>query len=127
MSDEDQSEFTRPPRNSRFKPGRSGNPKGRPKGTRNLKTDLDNLLRKRVQIREDGEQRYVSRQELMLLRLFERAAKGDARAATQILGMVMKLEPKEPHKEERTPLTESDHEIVADFLRRNTFPTNTES
>jgi len=121
MSDnDDHTGFTRPPRNSRFKPGQSGNPKGRPKGTRNLKTDLDNLLRKRVQIREDGEQRYVSRQELVLLALFERAAKGDARAATQLLGMIMKLEPKETRKEEPAPLTESDHDIVADFLRRNT-------
>jgi hypothetical protein len=51
-----------PPQSSRFKTGRSGNPKGRPKGGRNLKTDLAALMKKRIPVREGGELRVVKRQ-----------------------------------------------------------------
>lgn len=114
--------FKKPPKATQFTHGKSGNPKGRPKGRRNLKTDLTRLMEKRVQIREDGEQRYVSGLELMLLKLFEKAAKGDAKASTQIFNMLMKLEAKDPPKAEPAIVTENDRAIVADFLRRNSKP-----
>ncbi len=31
--------YCKPPKRTRFQPGQSGNPRGRPKGTKNLKTD----------------------------------------------------------------------------------------
>lgn len=111
--------YKRPPEATQFKRGRSGNPRGRPKGARSLKTDLTKLMEKRLRIREDGEQRHVSGQELMLLKLFEKAAKGDVKATTQIIGMVMKLDASEPREKGPEIVTENDQEIVADFLRRN--------
>ena len=117
--------YKRPPKATQFKRGRSGNPKGRPKGTRSLKTDLANLMEKRVRIREDGEQRHVTGQELMLLKLFEKAATGDIKAATQIFGMLMKFDATETSQKEPEIVTDNDHVIVADFLRRNT-PTKDE-
>jgi hypothetical protein len=78
MSEDDsEAGYKRPPQRSRFKAGRSGNPKGRPKGGRNLKTDLTALMKKRIPIREDGELRQVSGQEAILLSLFEKAVRGD--------------------------------------------------
>ena len=118
MTDDDRSGSRPPPRNSRFKPGESGNPTGRPKGTRNLKTDLTCLMRKRVQIREDGQQRDVSRQELLLLRLFERAAKGDVRAANSLINMVMKLTPDTEQQLAASDVSETDKQIIAEFFRR---------
>ena len=44
----------KPPAHSRFKPGQSGNTKGRPPKRRNLKTDLINELGTRIRVR-DGE------------------------------------------------------------------------
>jgi hypothetical protein len=111
--------YNRPPISGRFKPGQSGNPKGRPKGSRNLRTDLTSMMKRRVQIREDGQQRMVSRQELVLLRLFERAAKGDIKACTQLFSMIMKFEPKEVSNVESAIVGEHDGEIIADFLRRH--------
>ena len=110
--------YGRPPKSTRFKPGQSGNAKGRPKGARNLKTDLASLLKKRVPIREDGELRNVSRQEAMLLTLYSQAIKGDTKAASQLLTMVTKTETQDT----RSPpdvVTENDRAIVEDFLRRN--------
>ncbi|WBL80354.1 DUF5681 domain-containing protein [Bradyrhizobium xenonodulans] len=119
MTDDQNAGYKRPPVSRRFRPGQSGNPKGRPKGSRNLKTDLTSMMRKRVQIREDGEQRFVSRQELVLLRLFEQAAKGETKACTQLFNMIMKFEPKAGADGESAIVTDHDHEIIADFLRRN--------
>ena len=119
MTDDEKAGYNRPPLSGQFKPGQSGNPKGRPKGSRNLKTDLTSMMKRRVQIREDGEPRMVSRQELVLLRLFERAAKGDTKACTQLFNMIMKFEPRDGSDSESAIVTDHDHEIIADFLRRN--------
>ena len=76
MNDESKHGYKSPPKTGQFKPGKSGNPRGRPKGTRNLKTDLDKILRKRIRIRENGETREISRQEAILLSLFNKAMQG---------------------------------------------------
>lgn len=114
--------YKRPPKSTQFKPGHSGNPKGRPKAARSLKKDLTRLMEKRIRIRADGEQRYVSGQELMLLKLFERAAKGDIKATTQIFGLLMKCDTREPTPTDLDTITENDRAIIADFLRRNSLP-----
>jgi hypothetical protein len=112
--------YKRPPERTRFKSGQSGNPQGRPKGTRNLKTDLTALMKKRVAIREDGELRRVSRQEALLLSLFEKAVRGDVKASAQIITMLMKMDihttPPKPDV-----VTDKDRAIVEDFLHHN-FP-----
>ena len=44
--------YCKPPKHSQFKPGRSGNPRGRPKGAKNETTILREILNKRIAIRE---------------------------------------------------------------------------
>jgi hypothetical protein len=119
MSEDDKVGYKKPPKRSQFKPGQSGNPKGRKKGRRNLKTDLTSLLEKRIPIREDGEPRYVTRQEALLLSLFEKAVRGDVRASSQVIAMVIRAEAQEPSQPEVAPVTDNDRAIVADFLRRH--------
>ena len=56
MADDEKVGYRRPPKKSRFKPGQSGNPKGRPKGTKNLKRDLIEELQELeslVRLRQD--------------------------------------------------------------------------
>jgi hypothetical protein len=64
--------YKTPPKDTQFKPGQSRNPNGRPKGARNLKTDLADELQERIVLREGGERRTVSKQRAML-KLMERA------------------------------------------------------
>jgi Family of unknown function (DUF5681) len=72
--------YSNPPRHSQWEPGQSGNPKGRPKGTRNFKTDVQATLRAPVMVAREGKPRKISSQEAMLLRLRAKALNGDLRA-----------------------------------------------
>ena len=43
--------YGKPPHHTRFRPGASGNPKGRPKGVNNLATDIKNALASKITVR----------------------------------------------------------------------------
>jgi hypothetical protein len=108
----------RPPKHSQFKPGQSGNPNGRPKGARNLKTDLADELQERIVLREGGERRVVSKQRAMLKRLMERALNGDTKAASLIVTMVARLLDQAEEDDHATPLAETDLAILEAYEAR---------
>jgi hypothetical protein len=91
MSADDKVGYKNPPTASRFKKGQCGNRKGRPKGSRNLKTDLEAELGETILVSEGGSRKTVSKQRAMLKSLTAKALQGDARAASTILGLVQKL------------------------------------
>jgi hypothetical protein len=77
--------YGRRPVHSRFKPGQSGNPRGRPKGGLNFETDLKRTLQAPVTVNDGGKPRTVTTQEALLLRLREKALKGDVKALDKLL------------------------------------------
>ncbi len=91
MQNDDDVGFGKPPKHTRFKPGQSGNHTGRPKGTKNLKTDLEEELRELITIREGGNQKIVSKQRAMLKSLTAKAVQGDSRAAAIVIDMMYRL------------------------------------
>jgi len=70
----------KPPRHTRFKPGQSGNPSGRPKGSKNFATILQQQLRKKVTITVDGKPKRVTIQEVIARRLANDSMKGTTKA-----------------------------------------------
>lgn len=77
--------YGKPPKESRFRPGESGNPRGRPRGVRNFANDVKATLRTPVKVAQNGKTAQVSTQRAMLLRLREKALAGDARALDRLL------------------------------------------
>jgi len=72
--------YRRPPIHTRFKPGQSGNPSGRAKGSPNFKTLFDKILKEEVSLREGADVRNVSKAEAIMRTLVVGALKGDARS-----------------------------------------------
>src|SRR3954451_22024813 len=70
----------KPPKHSQWKPGQSGNRKGRPPGAKNIKTLLGEALNQQVAVNDNGRQRSMTKAEAMATQLANRAAQGDARA-----------------------------------------------
>ena len=107
--------YKKPPKRTQFKPGRSGNASGRPKGSKNLKTELAEELQERVVVREGGKARRVSKQRAMLKRLTERALQGDARSASLIINMVARFLDQVEDDDTSAPLEQEDLAILKDF------------
>ena len=77
--------YGKPPRHSRFRKGRSGNPKGRPCGSRNLAILLQQALDEPVAITENGRRRIISKREALAKQIANRAVAGDHRAAKLLI------------------------------------------
>lgn len=116
MSDKEPIGYKKPPQKGQFKRGQSGNPRGRPKGTRNLKTDLESLMSTRTTILENGKARAISRQEAILLALYASAAKGNAKAAMDLLKMCIALGEPQDERPQRKHLSQDDIEIMKLFI-----------
>ena len=111
----------RPPVHSRFKPGQSGNPQGRRKGARNKRTVVEQALNKRITIREDGRKRSLSKFEVLVLTMLNKALQGDVKTQIALFGLLRSfgMIGEEPEPTATEPVTAHDDEIIADFLRRH--------
>jgi hypothetical protein len=84
--------YGKPPSHSRFKPGASGNPNGRPKGSLNLITVLQKALHEMVTINENGKRKRITKLEATMKQLTNKAATGDMRAMGQVISTTLAVE-----------------------------------
>jgi hypothetical protein len=72
--------YKRPPRRSRFVKGQSGNPKGRPRGVKNLRTEVIEEMQQKITVREGDRSMKVTKVRALLKSMTNKALKGDVRA-----------------------------------------------
>jgi hypothetical protein len=100
-SHEERVGYGNPPLHSRFKPGKSGNPKGRPKRSKGLNTIMRDTLSQKIIIRTSKGERRVPHIEAMVFKLIEQASKGNLRALQTVLDHYARAVSDEDH--DRSP------------------------
>lgn len=84
--------YRRPPKSTQFKPGNSGNPKGRPKGSKNFITLLEKELDQPVIVNENGRKKKLSRRQAMAKRIVADALQGDRKAIFLLLDILRRMD-----------------------------------
>ncbi len=107
--------YGRPPRQHRFRQGQSGNPKGRPKGSKNESTILREILGRKIANRTGDRVRKITVLEGILLRIADDSLRGDIKSATFLLNRFGTLVSGEL---ERTDITDDDREILEGYVAR---------
>ena len=111
--------YGRPPRASQFKPGQSGNPKGRPKGSLNLTTFLARALRETVVVNEGGRRRSITKLEAAVKQLVNKSASGEERAIRQLLALTEAVEARtEAAPSTHESLPEADRVVMRSLVKR---------
>src|SRR6187402_2534578 len=83
--------YRRPPLHTRFQPGQSGNPSGRPKGLPNLKTILEQVLKEQISLREGNVTKKITKAEAIIRGLVIGAMKSDSRSQATLFRLVEQI------------------------------------
>lgn len=120
MSNENHSDsvgYKQPPKGYQFRPGQTGNPNGRPKGTRNFKSDLREELSEITSFREGGRDISISKQRALIKRVVASAIDGDARSIATLMSFCARAFGDDGDDQQQAP---EDREIVQAFASRST-------
>jgi hypothetical protein len=115
--------YGKPPVHSQFQKGRSGNPKGKPKGRKNTKTMIRDILFEPLPMQINGKTQNLTGFEGNVLRLRQAGLGGDFRSAVHVVQLGMSLD---PDAETEKPEVEAMHfdqrtfnALLRDYLKHN--------
>ena len=113
--------YGRPPKEHQFKPGQSGNPRGRPKGVPTFEDILAREARRFVKLKQGSEVIHMTKLEALVRRVFQMALEGNLSAIRLLL--TFKGQAGTPDEEETSnlgvmPDEEAIQRILARFERR---------
>jgi adenylosuccinate synthase len=108
-----------PPKHTRFRKGVSGNPKGRPKGSKNWTTYLREAAHDRVSANVDGKTRRITKIQATTMQLATKAAGGDQAAINKFLDWIDEIETRaQAAKPVQFPMSEADTEVIHAIYER---------
>ena len=82
----------KPPKHTQFRKGTTGNPKGRPKGSKNLSTYIMEAARDHVTATVGGKTRKISKIQATTMQLATKAASGNQVAMSKFLDWIDEIE-----------------------------------
>jgi hypothetical protein len=110
--------YGKPPLHTRFQKGQSGNPKGRPRGRKNLSSLLNEVLNGWVIVVENGRRKKITKREAIITQLVNKSAAADLKATQIVLALLQEVEAQADGSADQTALTEADHEIIERIRER---------
>ena len=108
--------YKKPPKSCQFKPGQSGNPKGRPKLIQDFNTDFQDELNETIPIQEGGKAKCITKQRALIKKLVANALNGNASSMKIITAYLSKLPIKVDDLEK--DLSIEDAKILQNFIER---------
>jgi hypothetical protein len=115
--DPDQVGYKRPPKHTQFRPGQSGNPRGRPKKKPTIAADLARELAETIRIVDGGREREITKQRAVVKSLVSAAMGGDLRAATAVITLCAQLD-RDTDEGEAEPPSQDDAALLESFVER---------
>jgi len=88
--------YGRPPQHSRWRPGQSGNKRGRKPGSKGLNSIIHQTFMEKISIRKDGQLMRVTKLEAMFLKMMEMALKGEVKPFMTLFGLAQQYGEFEP-------------------------------
>jgi|HubBroStandDraft_1064217.scaffolds.fasta_scaffold233481_2 hypothetical protein len=116
--------FGKPPKATQFKKGQSGNPKGRPKGKPNMATVILRTTQVKVPINEKGRRREVTKFEVAMMQLSNKAAGGDLRALDLMTRLRQMAEDRLDQNQSQKPGPEDTDRLLLEDLFQRLAPTS---
>ena len=104
--------YGKPPLHTRFQKGRSGNPKGRPRGKKNTATLLNAALNASIVVIENGQRKKITKREAILTQLVNKSAAADLKATQMVLAMLRDLEAQTDDVADRALFSEADQQVI---------------
>ena len=104
--------YRKPPRHTRFKPGVSGNPRGRPKDAKNLSTLVHDALNEQVVVAENGRRRKVSKRQAIITQLVNLSAQADLKAMQMLLAIMQDIEHRSEAEPAETTVDAADEKVI---------------
>jgi hypothetical protein len=112
--------YGKPPEETQFKTGMSGNPKGRPKGSKNTYNLLNEILSQKLEVVENGKKIKISKKGAMLTQLINQGVKGNIKAITALLPHMLMADMKEEERDRViAALNSDDRAIIESYLAKN--------
>lgn len=109
--------YGKPPTETRFQKGMSGNPKGRPKGKKNMNTIVRETLFGPIQIQQNGRTTTVTALEAILLKMRNNALSGDFRSAAQALQLASRCAELEESRQPDAEVDVFDPQTMVEMMR----------
>lgn len=102
---------------SKFKKGQSGNPGGRPKGAKGMKTLLAQELKESITVQQDGKKTRIRRSEALIKRMVNDALQGRDRPRDTVLRYADAID-QERQQRAAAELREEDQAILDRYVER---------
>lgn len=109
--------YGRPPKEYQFKPGTSGNYKGRPKKKSDFKSDLAEIIEKDVPVNINGQYVTMSTRKAVLQVLVAKALKGENTALKMLISVL--ISQSEEQEEIIEGLSVNDSQLLQDYINRS--------